>query len=326
VGLAHLRPVSVGAASLMRTGAILILAAFAAPFAPSASSAQPPSRPQFSAGTDLVVLHATVKNRQDGYVTNLPEDAFTVLDGGERQSIRFFTSEDAPVTVGLVIDNSGSMQPNRPEVIAAAQAFAESSNPEDQIFALAFDEDVRSALPASAPFTSDTATLRAALDRTLNTRGRTALFDAVDAGLRYLNRGSRERKVLVVVSDGGDNASHVTFDDMLRRAEASNALIYTVAIVDELDEGRNPKLLKRLAQATGGEAFAPHDIRQVVDVLRHIAKDIRHTYTIGYVPTNQADDGTFRKIRLIVQPPGGERVSVRTREGYIAGPTREGQP
>ncbi len=310
----------------MRARAILILAAFAAASAPAAAGAQPPSRPQFSAGTDLVVLHATVKSQKGGYVTGLSKTAFAVLDGGEPQTIRFFTSEDAPVTVGLVIDNSGSMQPNRAEVIAAAQAFAESSNPEDQIFALAFDEDVRSALPASAPFTSDTATLRAALGRTLNTRGRTALFDAIEAGLQYLNRGSQARKVLVVVSDGGDNASHATFDDVLRKAEASNALIYTVAIVDELDEGRNPKLLKRLAQATGGEAFDPHDVHQVVDVLRHIARDIRHTYTIGYVPTNQADDGTFRKIRLIVQPPGGERVSVRTREGYIAGPPEEGQP
>ena len=147
---------------------------------------------RFSTGTDLVVLHVTVKDRQGQYVTGLTKEAFTVIESTQPQPISVFTSEDAPVTAGLILDNSGSMQPNRDRVIAAATAFAESSHPQDQMFALAFDEEVRPALPPSAPFTSDIPTLRDALIRTLSTRGRTALYDAIGAGLGVSRpRGSR---------------------------------------------------------------------------------------------------------------------------------------
>jgi Ca-activated chloride channel family protein len=282
-----------------------------------------PDRPQFAARTDVVVLHATVKDRNGGYVTGLTKDAFSIVEGGQPQTISLFAAEDAPVTAGLILDNSGSMQPHRDRLIAAALGFAATSNPRDELFALAFDEDVRAVLPDVAPFTSDIPTLRNALARALGTRGRTALFDALAAGLRYVDRGHEERKVLVVVSDGGDNASHTTFRDVLATAQASNALIYTVAIVDSIDRDNNPKLLKQLAEATGGEGFTPGSIDEVGDVLKHIARDIRHTYTIGYVSSNAARDGTYRPIRLVVQPPPGTRVQVRTRAGYVAAADRE---
>ncbi len=280
-------------------------------------------RPQFSSHTDVVVLHATVKDRRGGYVTGLTRDAFSIIEGGQPQTISFFAAEDAPVTVGLILDNSGSMQPNRERLIAAALGFAATSNPQDELFALAFDEDVRAALPDGAPFTSDIPTLRDALVHALGTRGRTALFDAITAGLRYLERGHDERKVLVVVSDGGDNASHATFREVLAGAQASNALIYTVALVDPIDRDDNPKRLRELAEATGGEAFKPGSIDEVADVLKHIARDIRHTYTIGYMSSNAVRDGTYRPIRLVVQPPPGTAVKVRTRAGYVAAADRE---
>jgi Ca-activated chloride channel homolog len=278
-------------------------------------------RPIFSAESELVVLHVNVKDRNGAYLTGLTKEAFAVLEDGHPQMIRFFANEDQPVTLGLLIDSSGSMQPNRNRVIAAATAFAEASNPDDEMFALAFNENVKAALPPTAPFTSDATVLRDAITRTVHARGRTGLFDAISRGLDYVAQGSHERKVLVVVSDGGDNASHTTFEETIARTQASNAVIHTVALVDPDERDANPKLLKRLAQASGGEPFAPHDAREITDVLRRIARDIRHTYTIGYVPTDSARDRAFRRILVTVASPHRRRLAIRTRSGYLAAPS-----
>jgi Ca-activated chloride channel family protein len=275
-------------------------------------------RPVFSAKSDLVVLHVTVKDKKGKYVTDLPEDAFVVTEDGRQQSIRFFAAEDSPVTVGLLIDSSSSMLPNRDRVIAAATAFAESSHPDDELFALAFNETVQPALPPDGPFTSSAVALRRAVTRVIHPRGRTALFDAIAAGLEYVGHGRHERKVLVVVSDGGDNASRLTFEDVLTKAEASNVFIYTMAVVDPLERDANPKLLKKIARATGGEAFAPANSAKITAVLQRIARDIRHAYTIGYVSSNETRDGSFRKIRVTVQTRDRRALVVKTREGYLA--------
>jgi Ca-activated chloride channel family protein len=145
------------------------------------------------------------------------------------------------------------------------------------------------------------------------------LFDAIASGLEYLRGGRHERRVLVVVSDGGDNASHTTFDEVVTKTQASNVVIYTVALVDPVDRDANPRLLKRLAQVSGGEAFEPKGANEINEVLQHIARDIRHTYTLGYVSTNGVRDGAFRQIRLGVQRPDRRRLVVRTRGGYLAG-------
>jgi Ca-activated chloride channel family protein len=276
-------------------------------------------RPVFSTGSDLVVVHATIKDRGGAYVTGLTREAFAILEDGRPQNAQLFTNEDAPVTVGLLIDSSGSMQPNRDRVIAAAAAFAESSHPNDELFALAFNDSVHSALPPPAPFTSDVAVLQDALTTTSRASGRTALFDAIAAGLDYLGRGRHERRVLVIVSDGDDNASHTTFEEVVTKTQASNAVIYTVALVDPVERDTNPGLLRRLAQANGGEAFAPRNADDITEVLQHIARDIRHCYTLGYVSTNIVRDGALRQIRLIVQSPDRRRLVVRTRSGYLAG-------
>jgi Ca-activated chloride channel homolog len=281
-------------------------------------------RPSFSASTDLVVLHVTVKDRNGAHVTGLPQEAFTVSEGGRPQPIRFYTSDDAPVTVGLMIDNSGSMRPNRERLIAAGTTFAESSNPLDELFALTFDDDVRAAMPAEEPFTKDVRTLREALTGALNAGGRTALFDGLAAGLDYVARGRHERKVLVLVSDGNDTASRSSFDEVFARIQASNIVIYTVAVVDPLEKG-NTKVLKQIARASGGEAFEPENAEEIVSVLRHIARDIRHTYTIGYEPADSRRDGTFRKVSVAVRAPDGRRLNVQTRTGYLAGRAAEGQ-
>jgi len=275
-------------------------------------------RPVFSVESDLVVVHVAVKDTKGQPLSELTQDAFSVFEDGRPQPIRFFTGEDAPVTVGLVVDNSGSMQPNRARVVLAATAFAESSNPQDELFVLAFNDDVRALLPAAHPFTSDTATLRDAVAGALGARGRTALFDGLATGLDYLGGGHHERKVLVLVSDGGDNASRASFADVMTKTLMSNALIYTVAIVDPLERDNNPKLLARIAEASGVEAFVPAGPEGITQALQAIARDIRHVYTIGYESTNSTRDGKLRKLRVNVQPPDHRKVVVRTRTGYLA--------
>jgi VWFA-related protein len=277
--------------------------------------------PVFSSRAELVVAHITVKDRRGAYVTALPQEVFRILEDGVPQQIDFFSGEDSPVTVGFLVDSSGSMREGRDRVIAAATAFAEASNSEDEIFALAFNEQVRAALPASMPFTNDASVFRVALAGAMGAQGRTAMYDAISNGLSYIAKGHHPRRVLVVVGDGGDNASTTTFEHVLREAQASNAAIYTVGIIDPLEREANPRLLKRLAQATGGEAFFPRHVDDVDDVLRTIADDIRHSYTLGYVSSNSARDGQFRRLRVIVNDPARRSLRVRTRDGYrAAGP------
>ena len=275
--------------------------------------------PVFSSSAELVVTHVTVKDRRGAYVTALPREVFRISEDGAPQRIDFFSGEDSPVTVGFLVDSSGSMREGRERVIAAATAFAEASSRQDEIFALAFNEHVRAALPSSMPFTSDASVFRGALAGAMGAQGRTAMYDAISNGLSYIAKGHHPRRVLVVVGDGGDNASTTTFEQVLKEAQASNAAIYAVGIIDPLEREANPGLLRRLAQATGGEAFFPRHVDDVDDVLRKIADDIRHSYTLGYVSSNSARDGQFRRIRVVVTDPARRPLRVRARDGYRAG-------
>ena len=278
---------------------------------------QTAERPTFSARAELVVLHAVVKDRSGRYVTGLPADAFTIVEDGMPQQVQFFGVQDAPVTVGLVIDGSGSMLRVRERLIAAVETFAGGSRPDDELFALTFNEHVATALPSAAPFTDQPSVLRAALARVFTARGLTALYDAVSAGLAYVAQGHHAGKVLIVVGDGGDNASRATFEEVLRATQVANTTIYTVALADPLDREANPGRLRRLAEASGGEAFRPDNAADVAVVLAEIARDIRNTYTLGYVPGNAAPDGRFRRVRVLVGSSFGRGLRVRAREGYV---------
>ena len=174
-------------------------------------------------------------------------------------TIEYYSHEDIPVTVGLVLDNSGSMGPKRDEVIAAALAFARSSNPQDQMFVVNFNEHVSFGLPADMPFTDQTAQLQAALSK-FKANGETALYDALAVALEHLKKGNRDKKVLIVVSDGGDNASKYKLSQILAMAGQSDAIIYTIGIYTEEDPDKNPDALRQLSKATGGEAFFPQTV------------------------------------------------------------------
>ena len=267
----------------------------------------------------LVVLHATVSDRQGGFVSDLGERDFEVYEDGVAQPIRLFKNEDVPVTVGLIVDHSTSMRQRMAEVTAATQAFVRSSNRDDEMFVVNFNEKVYLGLPSAIRFTDSSAQLADAIAAT-PTKGMTALYDAVAKGLEGLQAGSRDKKVLIVVSDGGDNASTHSLADVMKLAGQSSAVIYTVGIFLEEDTERNLGVLKRLAEATGGEAFLPEELDQVTAVCERIARDIRHQYTIGYAPINLAHDGAYRAIRVLARAKGHRNgLAVRTRTGYIAG-------
>ena len=280
----------------------------------TAAAAQPQAG-VFSASSDLVVLHASVTD--DGrYVSGLSPGAFRMVEDGVAQEVRFFVEQDAPVTVGVLIDASGSMFENRDRVVAAVSAFARASHPDDEFFALTFNEHVRAVLPLTTPFTSSAAAFAEALRGGLTARGRTALYDALAAGLDYVDRGSRTRKALIVVSDGGDNASRATAGDVLRHAQASDAVIYTIALIDPVVRSANPGLLRDLAAATGGRSFRPAGLRHIPGTLAQINADVRSSYTLGYVSTNPARDGAFRRVQVTASAADGRRLEVRTRSGY----------
>jgi VWFA-related protein len=281
-------------------------------------SSRAQERPTFSAQSDLVVVHAMVEDGRGAAVPGLEQGNFLVYEDNKPQHISFFSSADAPASIGLLIDNSTSMMSKRARVIAATVNFAKLSNPDDEVFVLAFNENVHEAWPPTILSSSHLETFHRALTTEISARGMTALYDAVAGGLDRLSRAQHSRQVLIIVSDGSDNASRLTMDEMMARAVGSSAMVYTVALQDPVDLDGNPKLLKRIATATGGEAFTPRRIDDVPEALEHIARDIRATYTLGYVPTNQARDGSLRKLRVSAKGPNGRTLKVQTRGGYVA--------
>jgi VWFA-related protein len=282
-----------------------------------ASAFQDAPHKVFSSRSEVVLVHVSVLDGKSHLVSGLPEQSFKVFENDQPQTITFFHNQDNPVTVGLVLDCSTSMQRKRDAVIAAGLAFAQSSHPADELFTVNFNEAVWSGLPAAIPFTNDVNQLREALQRS-SARGKTALFDAVRFGLNHLGKGQRQKKVLILVSDGGDNASTSTFDDVLRAAQATDAVIYAVSLSDQYDSNANPDVLRKLTRATGGKAYFPDNPKDSTAVLAQIANDIRSGYTIGYVPPSTGDG--YRKIRVEARTPDGRSLSVRARPGYVAGP------
>jgi VWFA-related protein len=271
-----------------------------------------------SVDVDLVVLNATVQDRKGQSVGDLREGNFEVYQDGVRESIRLFRHEDLPVTVGLVIDHSGSMHQKISEVTAAARTFVRSSNPDDQLFVVNFNERVTLGLRGAISFTSRFEDLNDAILRSPTT-GQTALYDAIVEAEQRVQTGNRDKKVLIVVSDGADNASRHELSEVLRQAEQSTAVIYTIGVFDRDDPDGNPRVLKRLAQVTGGETFISGERDTLVANCERIARDIRQQYTLGYAPTGAARPGVYRSIRLVAHTAEGGKLAVRTRDGYIAG-------
>lgn len=292
------------------------------PLSAQANSADPPNPDEYqiSVNVGLVVLPVIVTNRKGKEVSGLGEASFHVYEDGRPQQISFFEPEDVPVTVGLVIDNSGSMQSKRPDVTAAAEEFAKSSNPDDQMFVVNFNQRVYLGLPKDVPFTSDLQQLLDAVTRT-PASGNTALYDGLSAALDHIKTGTGGRKALIVISDGEDNASRTNLDALLRQAETSNTQIYALGVFDEMFSGSHSgSVLKRLAKVTGGKAYFPDSPAQITGICQQIAHDLRHQYTLGYVSTNPHPGGKYHTIRVTVDGPGNGEFHVSTRAGYLTPP------
>ncbi|HEV2690993.1 MAG TPA: VWA domain-containing protein [Bryobacteraceae bacterium] len=269
----------------------------------------------------LVLLDVSVKDAAGGYVSGLTKDNFKVYENGKPQQISQFADADIPVTVGLVVDESGSMRPKRPDVIAAALSFIEASNPQDEIFVINFNEKARRGLPDIMLFSDDINVLRSALWRGIP-EGRTALYDAIEMALHQLDMGRRDKKTLVVISDGGDNISVHKQPEVMHDVLGSLATIYTIGIFDEDDPERNPAVLDRLAHVSGGVAYFPKKLEEIVPVCKQIAKDIRTRYTIGYIPSS--DNGKpQRSIKVVASSPDHAKLIVRTRTSYLFTPDTE---
>jgi Ca-activated chloride channel family protein len=264
---------------------------------------------------NMVILNATVLDRHNALVAGLGKDNFQIYEDGVLQQIKHFSHEDVPVTVGLVVDNSGSMGPKRADVIAAVMSFARSSNSQDQMFIVNFNDHVSYGLPANILFTNRQDQLQRALS-SIKTIGETSLYDGVAIALDHLKQGTCDKKVLILISDGGDNASKHSLSQVLEMAKHSVAIIYVIGILDEQDGDQNPGVLKRFAKETGGEAFFPESSTEIPSICEGIARDIRNQYSLAYVPSIDKLDGGYRTIAIKVKSSGHGRLSARTRAGY----------
>jgi VWFA-related protein len=270
---------------------------------------------------NLVVLHASVINARGQFVPGLQQEHFRVFEDKVEQKLSLFRQEDVAVSMGLIIDNSGSMRDKITQVRGAALTFIKTSNPEDEVFVVNFSDEYY--LDTVHDFTSDLQELQDALDR-IDARGSTALYDAVIGSLDHLKKGVKDKKVLLVISDGADNASRRTLENAVREAQRSDAVIYAVGVFSDdvrQDRGqlrRARNALTELTTATGGLAFFPDTPEETEGLCTQIAHDIRNQYTLAYSPTNTAQDGKFRTVQIELNAPRNlGRVTVRTRTGYF---------
>lgn len=304
-----------------------ILAAAVFLFSPGAYARSPQSAPlvgqaTISVETDLVVLPVRVTDAAGNFVSGLTQDEFRVYENGRLQKISFFRQEDVPVTVGLIVDHSRSMGPKLPGVAEAVSDFSQSSNPDDEMFVVDFSDNVSLELPGGKPFTNNPRELAQAVSA-VSARGMTALYDAVAEGLNHLSLGRSERKALIIVSDGGDNASGRKYAEVLELARRSGAVIYAIGLVGALEVAEeNPGVLRNLCKDTGGLAFFPGEQESVAEISTKIAHDLREQYTLGFVPDRTRGD-SFRKIRVEVAAAGQRKLQVRTRSGYFPAPQKQ---
>jgi VWFA-related protein len=291
-----------------------------APPPPTAPGIPGKQAPGFVLTVDLVALHAAVLDKRGMFVDGLPPDAFKVYEDKVLQKLSVAKQEDVPVSMGLVIDNSGSMFSKRAKVNAAALTFVKTSNPADEAFVVNFNDDYY--LDTEHDFTSNIAEMKEALER-IDARGSTALYDAIIGSLDHLKKAHRDKRVLLVVTDGMDNASRHTLTDTINEVQHSDAVIYTVGLFGKEDKGATArkarKALSDLADATGGLSFFPEAVEDTEAICTEIAHDIRNQYTLAYYPTHFERDGTFRTVQVAVtNPKGSGKLTVRTRTGYYA--------
>ena len=268
----------------------------------------------FRADSNLVSLNVSVFDKAGHVVKGLPQSAFTVYEEGQKQDIKVFRQEDVPISLGLVIDSSASMLPKRDRVNSASLAMVKASNPDDEVFVITFNEVAL----VIQDFTSNVKQLESSL-RKVESKGETAMRDALALGLDHLRGHSKkDKKVLLVITDGEDNSSIEKQEHLIRSAQLSNVIIYGIGILgsEQPDSAKRAKAsLDALTLATGGRSWFPNDVAEIEQITPEIAHEIRNQYVIGYTPESAANKAGFRSIRVEVNVPG---LTVRTRSGYYA--------
>jgi Ca-activated chloride channel family protein len=273
--------------------------------------------------TNLVTLTLTVTDIYGRYVSGLTQNAFTVFDNGIEQQITFFSDTDAPATIGILFDVSDSMSGSKiQKARRALEKFINTSHPNDEYFLIAFNN--RAQLLMDKTRDGEAVLRKLTL---VNPRNNTALYDAVYLGLEKVTRGTHQKKAILIISDGQDNASRYRFGEVRRLSKESDVVMYAVGILDGRDAGspegmQGQAFLDELASITGGKSFYPTTDVELDEIFERIAIELRHQYSIGYTPNDFQPDGKWRKVRVRVKPPRGfPRLTVRSREGYYATPT-----
>jgi len=312
---------------------VLFCALVFSPFVASAQLAvpnpQPPPPGQDSSAqkqgssikvqVNLVVLHTTVLDDRGRFADGLKQESFRILEDKVEQKLSVFKREDVPVSMGLVIDNSGSMRDKRPRVNEAAITLVESSNPQDEAFVVNFNDDFY--LDLDKDFTNSIPELKEALER-IDSRGSTALYDAIIGSLDHLKKASKDKRVLLVVTDGEDNTSRNSLEKTIREVQKTDTVVYTIGLLSQESKKnakRAKKALEDIAKASGGLSYFPENVEDVHSICQQVAHDIRNQYTLAYYPSNSKRDGTFRAVQVEVIPPRGRgKLVARTRNGYYA--------
>jgi Ca-activated chloride channel family protein len=312
---------------------VLFCALVFSPFVASAQLAvpnpQPPPPGQDSSAqkqgssikvqVSLVVLHTTVLDDRGRFADGLKQESFRILEDKVEQKLSVFKREDVPVSMGLVIDNSGSMRDKRPRVNEAAITLVESSNPQDEAFVVNFNDDFY--LDLDKDFTNSIPELKEALER-IDSRGSTALYDAIIGSLDHLKKASKDKRVLLVVTDGEDNTSRNSLEKTIREVQKTDTVVYTIGLLSQESKKnakRAKKALEDIAKASGGLSYFPENVEDVHNICQQVAHDIRNQYTLAYYPSNSKRDGTFRAVQVEVIPPRGRgKLVARTRNGYYA--------
>jgi Ca-activated chloride channel homolog len=266
---------------------------------------------------DEVTLQATVIDQKRHLVTTLNAANFEVFEDGQAQKITSFRREDIPVSIGIVVDNSGSMRTKRSAVTKAVVNLVQASNTNDEVFIVNFNDEPY----LDQDFTNKIPQMREALDR-VDSRGGTALYDAVIASADHLAKGAkRDKRVLLVITDGDDNESRESLEQAVRTVQIDNGpTIYCIGILSAEDRKRTARrALEALSAQTGGVAFFPKDLQEVDEISQEVARDIRNQYTITYKPSNPRSNGGYRQVHVTAHAAGyKDQLVVRTRSGYYA--------
>lgn len=272
-----------------------------------------------------VDLYATVVDDHDHLVTNLQKENFKIFEDGAQQTISTFSRQDVPVSLAILVDNSGSMETKRAAVNAAALDLVRASNPQDESFVVNFSDQAF----LDQDFTSNIRLLEKGLSH-IDSKGGTALYDAVIAAADHLAKNAkRPKQVILIITDGEDNSSSATLDETVHRIQNLHGpIVYSIGLLYDEDgrqEHRARKVLQMLSDQTGGLAFFPKSLDQVDEIAAEVAHDIREQYILGYHPTRPVTAGGYRAIRVTATAPGYRKLTVRTRTGYLANPNSGSQ-